>query len=320
MNPLLVLLLALLQAYNVLSFAVVAAQPRTAQVARSNGSLSSFRPPSSPPTLCCRATDEAANDAAADQEDEEPSDPRLYTALLSRATGIEWGTDLSFRWVYVRSLEPDGSAAMSGLVSKGDQVCSALLAHCDLHMLAIYELFPNTCTRSITFALWPTQLVSFNGEACLGAPFDYVMTLFSTAPGQQVELSFFKGTTQELRDFTGDDSASKPLTVTVLQTGKADITLDCLPGTNLRDLLVRNGINVYQSITRWTNCKGKQLCGTCIVDVVDGGGSGCTIKSIDERSTLRDNPPSYRLSCVTNLYKDVTVKVFPPIGADQWTR
>eukprot|EP00953_Heterococcus_sp_UTEX-ZZ885_P034270 17764-Heterococcus_DN1.PRE.3 len=285
MSLLLLLLLALLQAYNVLSFAIVAAQPRTAEVASSFGSLSSFRPPSAPPTLYCRATDEPASDAAADQEeDEEPSDPRLYTALLSRATGIEWGTDLSFRWVYVRSLEPDGSAAMSGLVSRGD------------------------------------QLVSFNGEACLGAPFDYVMTLFSTAPGQQVELSFFKGTTQELRDFTGDDSASKPLTVTVLQTGKADITLDCLPGTNLRDLLVRNGINVYQSITRWTNCKGKQLCGTCIVDVVDGGGSGCTIKSIDERSTLRDNPPSYRLSCVTNLYKDVTVKVFPPVGAAQWTR
>jgi ferredoxin len=218
--------------------------------------------------------------------------------------------------VYVRSLEPDGSAAMSGLISRGDQVRTAVSA-----LLIAHACYVSIILNTHVFcALSVLQLVSFNGEACLGAPFDYVMTLFSTAAGQQVELSFFKGTTQELRDFTGDDSASKPLTVTVLQTGKADITLDCLPGTNLRDLLVRNGINVYQSITRWTNCKGKQLCGTCIVDVVDGGGSGCTIKSIDERSTLRDNPPSYRLSCVTNLYKDVTVKVFPPVGAAQWTR
>ena len=38
-------------------------------------------------------------------------------------------------------------------------------------------------------------------------------------------------------------------------------------GTNLRRLLVGNGINVYRSITRWTNCSGKQRCGTCIVDV-----------------------------------------------------
>jgi hypothetical protein len=38
-------------------------------------------------------------------------------------------------------------------------------------------------------------------------------------------------------------------------------------GTNLRQLLVGNGINVYRSLTRWTNCNGKQRCGTCIVDV-----------------------------------------------------
>ena len=38
-------------------------------------------------------------------------------------------------------------------------------------------------------------------------------------------------------------------------------------GTNLRQLLVGNGVNVYRSLTRWTNCNGKQRCGTCIVDV-----------------------------------------------------
>ena len=38
-------------------------------------------------------------------------------------------------------------------------------------------------------------------------------------------------------------------------------------GTNLRTLLVGNGINVYRSLTRWTNCSGKQRCGTCIVEV-----------------------------------------------------
>ena len=46
---------------------------------------------------------------------------------------------------------------------------------------------------------------------------------------------------------------------------------------------VARKINVYQSLTRWTNCNGKQLCGTCIVDVVDGVDS-CTRRSIDEVS------------------------------------
>jgi ferredoxin len=78
-------------------------------------------------------------------------------------------------------------------------------------------------------------------------------------------------------------------------------------------------VNVYQSVTRWTNCKGKQLCGTCIVNVSDGA-SNTNRKSMDEASTLRENPDSYRLSCVTFAYGDVTVETFPPISAAQWTR
>ena len=35
-------------------------------------------------------------------------DERLRRVRLSRATGIEWGTDLSFSFVYVRALEPAG--------------------------------------------------------------------------------------------------------------------------------------------------------------------------------------------------------------------
>jgi ferredoxin len=90
-------------------------------------------------------------------------------------------------------------------------------------------------------------------------------------------------------------------------------------GSNLRDELISRGVSVYQSVTRWTNCNGKQLCGTCIVDVVHGI-DGCTRRSVDEASTLRENPETYKLACITNLYGDVTVRVKPKIGAAQWTR
>lgn len=90
-------------------------------------------------------------------------------------------------------------------------------------------------------------------------------------------------------------------------------------GTNLRKLLVGNGINPYRSITRWTNCNGKQRCGTCIVDI-EQGLDNCTRRALDEEMTLRENPDSYRLSCVTSVYGDVTVRVQGPVGAAQWTR
>ena len=53
-------------------------------------------------------------------------------------------------------------------------------------------------------------------------------------------------------------------------------------------------------MTRWTNCNGKQLCGTCIVDVTEGVDK-CTRRSLDEASTLRENPKTYKLACITNV-------------------
>ena len=90
-------------------------------------------------------------------------------------------------------------------------------------------------------------------------------------------------------------------------------------GCNLRDELIARKINPYQSVTRWTNCNGKQLCGTCIVDVTRGV-EGCTRRSLDEASTLRENPETYKLACITNVYGDIAVRIHPEVGAAQWTR
>ena len=65
-------------------------------------------------------------------------------------------------------------------------------------------------------------------------------------------------------------------------------------------------------MTRWTNCNGKQLCGTCIVDVTEGVDK-CTRRSLDEASTLRENPETYKLACVTNVYGDITVQLMPKV-------
>lgn len=231
-------------------------------------------------------------------------DPRFYRIRLPRAPGIEWGTDLSFCFVYVRDLDPAGPAAFSGRVNKGDQLC---------------EIIP----------------VSISDDKCppmnlLGANFDTVMGSFAMLDKtvREVDMVFFQGNKDELKVVCqggkGDAGKNKEvITVTVVQNKGSDseevIQLQAAPGVNVRQLLVDNGINVYQSVTRWTNCKGKQLCGTCIVNVAEGLGN-TNWKSMDEASTLRENPESYRLSCVTFAYEDVTVETFPPIKAAQWTR
>jgi ferredoxin len=215
---------------------------------------------------------------------------------------------LSFCFVYVREIDPAGAAAVSGEIKVGDQLC---------------EMTP------VSDKATPISL--------LGAPFDFVMNAFAEMDRSvtEIDLVFFRGTKEELTAVcTGSNGATakETITVTVIENkkpakGKDNVeaqaagirTLTAPAGANLRELLTDNGINVYQSFTRWTNCKGKQLCGTCIVDVT-AGAPNTNRKSMDEASTLRENPDSYRLSCVTFAYGDCTVETFPPINPAQWTR
>jgi ferredoxin len=233
-------------------------------------------------------------------------DDRLYKIRLSRASGADWGTDLSFSFVYVRDMDPSGEAAMSGKVKPGDQLC---------------EITPISTDK---------EGKENTGDAVnlLGAPFDFVMSSFMSLGNnvRDLEYVFFRGTKDELKAACSGGTASgdpEMITVTVIQNkGAKDEqvkTLQAPAGVNVRTLLVENDINVYASVTRWTNCKGKQLCGTCIVNVTEGS-IGTNRKSMDEGSTLRENPDSYRLSCVTFAYGDITVETFPPIKAAQWTR
>ena len=43
-------------------------------------------------------------------------------------------------------------------------------------------------------------------------------------------------------------------------------------------------------------------------------GEGCTRKSLNENAALLENPESYRLSCITNVYEDVVLEVQGPVG------
>jgi len=254
------------------------------------------------------------NNSSGDGSIDVDADPRLVRVRLPRATTIEWGTDLSFAFVYVRALEPAGAADLSGAVAVGDQLC---------------ELRPVVEGGAGTGGGEPINLI--------GAPFDTVMSAFAALDRtvREVDLVFFRGTKDELKELCAGDGAagdgnSDTITITVVQNKgggkKGDSkdqetvrTITAPAGCNVRQVLVDHGINVYQSVTRWTNCKGKQLCGTCIVNVSDGA-PNTNRKSMDEASTLRENPEGYRLSCVTFAYGDVTVETFPPIKAAQWTR
>ena len=211
----------------------------------------------------------------------------------------------------MRELDPTGDAALSDQVQVGDQLC---------------ELCPVQQQQQVNDDDEENDAKLIN---LVGAPFDYVMETFAMLDKtvRQVDLVFFRGTKDELKLAASgtDKTGSEAETITVMvyeNKGTAEEVIHRLKapvGVNIRQLCVDNGINVYQSVTRWTNCQGRQLCGTCIVNV-SAGGVNTNRKSMDEASTLRENPEGYRLSCVAFAYGDCTVETFPPINAAQWTR
>ncbi|CAN0388883.1 unnamed protein product, partial [Ectocarpus sp. 13 AM-2016] len=116
----------------------------------------------------------------------EDLDPRLYSVRIARATGIEWGTDISFSWVYIRTLQPDGAAANCGEISVGDQVCPL---HLLLLLTSLQRSYSSARSHLVTLA---------------GAPFDVAMDAMIALEGPDVEFTFFRGSTEELKEVVGE--------------------------------------------------------------------------------------------------------------------
>lgn len=123
------------------------------------------------------ASDKGDDNVDADESIDTSMDPRLFRVRLSRAAGIEWGTDLSFSFVYIRTMEPAGAADLSGELEVGDQLC---------------ELRP-VLGQGADEKAAPVPLV--------GAPFDMVMNAFATLSNdvREIDLVFFRGTKDELK-------------------------------------------------------------------------------------------------------------------------
>ncbi|KAJ1458691.1 hypothetical protein M885DRAFT_512454 [Pelagophyceae sp. CCMP2097] len=204
--------------------------------------------------------------------------PRSVLLALPRACGIQWATDLEFVGVRVASLDGGGAAERSGLVGVGD------------------------------------QLVAVDGVGVFDLDFDAAISALTTAPESKME--FFRGSRDELLGELGVAlPSSADATISVFEDGVLKVKISAKKGSNLRDAIVAEGIDVYQGTTKWTNCNGKQMCGTCIVDVKKGA-AGTNRRSNDEQSTLvlQKTPDSCRLACVTYVYDDVDVHVRPERG------
>ncbi len=87
-------------------------------------------------------------------------------------------------------------------------------------------------------------------------------------------------------------------------------TFQCEQGSNLRKVLLENGIDLYNGNAKTINCHGFATCGTCTVQV-EGEVSAPNWQDKARRSLPPHSPTANRrLACQTQVLGDVRVTKF----------
>ena len=83
--------------------------------------------------------------------------------------------------------------------------------------------------------------------------------------------------------------------------------VECLPGSNLRMVLLRARLPLYASVTAALNCRGNAVCGTCAVRIA-GDASPPTPAEQRRLGHFPHKPDSgVRLACQVSVLGDLVV-------------
>ena len=104
----------------------------------------------------------------------------------------------------------------------------------------------------------------------------------------------------------------------VIEFLNAGKKVKCGQFANLRKVALMNDVPVYKGahaiplVPLLGNCAGNGLCGTCVMEIVQGG-QNLTPPTRRERFWLRSKLPKYRLSCQCQVLGDVTCITAPAL-------
>jgi len=83
--------------------------------------------------------------------------------------------------------------------------------------------------------------------------------------------------------------------------------VECLPGSNLRMVLLHARLPLYHSVAAALNCRGAAVCGTCAVRI-EGDVSAPTAAELRRLAILPHRPDSgLRLACQVSVLGDLRV-------------
>jgi ferredoxin len=86
----------------------------------------------------------------------------------------------------------------------------------------------------------------------------------------------------------------------------AGATCECGQYANLRKLAKLHDVPVYRGLAKTLNCRGNGLCGTCVMEIVEGG-ENLSPMTRREKFKLKNRPDNHRLSCQCQVMGDLRV-------------
>jgi ferredoxin len=84
-------------------------------------------------------------------------------------------------------------------------------------------------------------------------------------------------------------------------------SVECPPGANLRTVLLRARLPLYNQAARAVNCRGFGTCGTCAVRVEGEVSEPTAVERLRLRMPPHSLEAGLRLACQTNVLGDLKV-------------
>ena len=92
---------------------------------------------------------------------------------------------------------------------------------------------------------------------------------------------------------------------------REDLEIQCNPGENLRELVMKENLQLYGLKGILGNCGGAGQCSTCFVSVEGGTKNSLSPLTAVEEEKLKNRPDNWRLACQTLINSSAVILTKP---------
>ena len=99
--------------------------------------------------------------------------------------------------------------------------------------------------------------------------------------------------------------------MTTIRFIREGLDIQCKPGENLRELVIREKLQLYGLKGLLGNCNGGGQCSTCFVSVEGGTKDSLSQLTAVEEDKLKNRPDNWRLACQTLINSSAVILTKP---------